>query len=57
MKVSITQKGVFVDGQEIKNVVSADVVNLQPDGPAKVVLCISTDEVEVDHKWLGHGTN
>ena len=53
MKVSITSKGVFVGGQEIKNVIRADVINLNPLGDAEVVLHITASEGEVDHKHLG----
>lgn len=55
MKVSITKNGVYVGGNKITNVVSADVVNLSQDDPAEVILRIVADEVEVDHKWLGSG--
>ena len=57
MKVAIKKTGVFVDGHEIKNVVSADVADLSPDHPAEVTLRIKVDEIEIDHKWLGQGTN
>lgn len=53
MKVSITDKGVFVDDVEVKNVTRADVINLNPIENMEVVLHISADEVEVDYKWLG----
>lgn len=57
MKLEIKKTGIFVDGHEIKNVISADVADLRPDRPAEVTLRIRTDEVEIDHKWLGHGTD
>ncbi len=53
MKVSISSKGVLVDGVEVKNVTRADVINLNPIERMEVVLHISADEVEADYKWLG----
>lgn len=57
MKISITAKGVFVDGVEVKNVTHADVKNLNPNEQMEVVLHISADEVEVNYRWLGASGN
>lgn len=53
MKVSITANGVFIDGIKIDRVTRVDVINLNQQCEANVVIYVAASEVEVDHKHLG----
>lgn len=53
MEVCINSKGVFVDGTEIKNVTRVDVINLNPVTDMEVVLHITANKIEVNHKNMG----
>lgn len=53
MKVSVTDKGVFVNGIKLDRVTRVDVVNLNPQDDAEVVIHIAASEIEIDHKHLG----
>ena len=53
MKIAITPKGVWVDGEKINNVTRVDVINLNPAEDMEVVLHIAASEIEVDYKRMG----
>lgn len=53
MKISVTSKGIFVGGAEIKNVTRIGVINLNPNEDMEVVLHVATSEIEIDYRNLG----
>lgn len=52
MKITVNEKGVFVDGVKVDKVTRVDVINLNPTDDMEVVLHIAASEIEVDYKTL-----
>lgn len=52
MKVTVTNKGVFIDGQKIDRVTQVDIKNLNLVEDMEVVLHIAASEIEVDYQTL-----
>lgn len=53
MKISITNKGVFVGETEIKNVTRVDVINLNLLEDMEAVLHVAVSKIEIDYQNLG----